>query len=97
MKRNTKAFWIGFFVPVVPAWGIVLYSFAAPVDPASPGGQALVTFLTVMYFGGPSVLLGGVIGAIAFACTKLKDPLKCVGCGYSLVGLGSGKCPLKAS
>ena len=94
MKRKTKAAWIGFLVPVVPAWGIVLYVFAEPGVFFDSGwfGRGAATSMAVMFVGIPSILLGGVIAAVAFAITK-NDPLKCVGCGYSLVGLENDKCP----
>ena len=87
MSRKGKAAWIGFLVPVVPAWGILLYQ-----DIFVQRGWI---GLAVMAIGIPSILLGVLFAAIASACTKNKerDPLKCAGCGYSLVGLESDKCP----
>ncbi len=95
MSRRGKAAWIGFLVPMVPAWGIVLIAIFMCATQGSGKFQYVGTQLAVRYIGGPSILLGGVIAAIAFACTKNKDkdPLKCVGCGYSLVGLTGDKCP----
>ncbi len=91
MSRRGKAAWIGFLVPVVPGQGSVLWAIYACLTAGSEYA-GLTTMMFMLYFGGPSILLGGVIAAIAFACTK-NDPLKCVGCGYSLVGLESGECP----
>ena len=93
MGRRGKAAWIGFFVPVVPASGIMLPIYLG----CTRGGyfQGWATSFATLYLVGPSILLGLLIAAIAFARTKNKDrdPLKCVGCGYSLVGLTGDKCP----
>ena len=99
MTRKTKAAWIGFLVPVVTGWGMVLYVFVTgkPIGGGDLGCmmmcRTMLTVIAVVFAGGPSLLIGGVIAAIAYACTKNKDPLKCFGCGYSLIGLTSGECP----
>ncbi len=80
---------IGFLVPVVPASGIVVIAYFA----CAGGGYWMLMSMATLWVEWPSILLGGVIAAIAFARTKNKDPLKCVGCGYSLVGLTGDKCP----
>ncbi len=90
-----KAAWIGFIVPVVLVWGgIYLYSFE---EGSHNGGEAqgLGTILAVLFFGLPSILLGGVVAAVVFVCTrnKYRAPLNCFECGYSLVGHTSGNCP----
>ncbi len=93
MGRRGKAAWIGFFVPVVPASGIMLAIYLS----CTRGGylKGWATSFATLYLVGPSILLGLLIAAIAFAHTMNndRDPLKCVGCGYSLVGLESGECP----
>ena len=92
MDRRGKAAWIGFFVPVILSQGLVLCGLRAFFIHGH--GSVGIGTAVMLFSGGPSILLGGVIAfAIANTMNKDRDPLKCVGCGYSLVGLTGDKCP----
>ena len=67
MTRKTKAAWIGFFVPVILGWAVVLYAYIYAYF--EPGNNRPIA---VYIFGIPSILFGGVIAAIAAAYTKNK-------------------------
>ena len=95
MTRKAKAFWIGFLAPVIPGCGVAMVSFVlCYTSSGADEMRGLATAMGVVFFGGPSILLGLLIGLIARFFTRNKPrPLKCGKCGYSLVGLTSGKCP----
>ena len=61
------------------------------VDPM----QGLLPFMAAMVVGVPSILLGGVIAAVAAAGEPGNEPRppKCGECGYSLVGGTGDQCP----
>ncbi len=79
MSRRGKAAWIGFFVPVVPGGIIMLLCFVDTVgshdNSAALGGRTL-SFLVCLFFGFGSILLGGVIAAIAFAAVAFAQRTK---------------------
>ncbi len=86
MSRKAKAGVLGFYSPVIPAWGLVMYAhfWCVFTRPEWPG---FATGMAVLYVGGPSILLGLLIALIAASRTRNKpDPLQCGKCGYSLVG-----------
>ncbi len=90
MSRKAKAFWIGFYSPVIP-W-CVFVTVMYPVLVRSDGEwQDMAMVVAGM---GPPILFGLLIAVIARSLTRNKPgPLECSKCGYSLVGLTSDKCP----
>ena len=75
MTRKTKAALIGFMVPVVPTWGLVIYLFAS--EERSGWGEMAALFL-----GLPSILFGVVISAIAYAHPQFLGFLAATALGF---------------
>ncbi len=93
VTRKAKAFWIGFLAPVILGWGYVMFTYVRLIGSHNEHA-GLIRQVIALVIGGPSILLGLVIGSVAASFTRNKPgPLECGKCGYSLVGLTSDKCP----
>ncbi len=93
ITRKAKALWIGFLAPLIPACGCVIAGLIADVLDGGEISMGDLLFFTVVVVG-PFLLFGLVIGSFAAFLTRNESgPLECGKCGYSLVGLTSGKCP----
>ena len=80
----------GFLMPTVPAWAFVAYASNYFGDTSG-----LATWIFLMLYGIPSVVVGLILAAIGYAKSR-PPPSKhetCANCGYSLRGLPSARCP----